>query len=79
MSDTRGNQDVDGEFDAGRRDFLRKASYTAPVLVVLGIAAHSREAGAQFPPPPSAPNPTGSNAKEPSEEDLLLQELENKD
>jgi len=65
--------------DAGRRDFLRKASYTAPVLVALGIAAHSREAGAALPPPPSAPNPTSSNAKEPTEEELLLQDLENKD
>lgn len=79
MSDTQSQQPPEQGIDSGRREFVKKAAYSAPVLVALGFAAHSKQAFGQFPPPPSAPNSTGTNAKEPSEEELLLQELEDKD
>lgn len=59
--------------DAGRRDFIRKASYTAPALIALGAAAHSRRAQGQFTGPPSAPE--GGNSA--PDDDQLLEDLEN--
>ena len=78
MSDTQSQQPPDQGVDSGRREFVRKAAYSAPVLVALGFAAHSKQAHGQFPPPPSAPNDSPAGV-DPTEEELLLQELERKD
>ena len=61
-----------GEIESrnSRRDFMRKASYTAPALVVLGVAAHSPMAKAQL---ASNPPPPGSKL---SEDEVLLEELQ---
>lgn len=46
---------------ASRREFIRKAAYSAPVLIALGSLSHIQNAAAQngsgpiFCPPPNAP------------------------
>ncbi len=73
MSDEPKKQQVKDAPDPGRRALLKKAGYTAPALVVLATASHSRKAGAAIPDPPSAPD--FGNSVDPGE-DELLQELE---
>jgi hypothetical protein len=53
---------------------VRKAAYTAPTLIMLGLASHSPKAGAQFPPPPSAPDSSLNSADDPITEDDVLEE-----
>ena len=78
MSDSTSKPAPEEGVDSGRREFVRKAAYTAPTLVVLGLAAHSDRAHGQFPPPPSAPST--NSAEEPiSEEDVLEEEWSRSD
>lgn len=72
MSESEKDEKPGEGVDESRRDFVRKASYTAPALIALGFAAHSPQAGAQGPPSPPAFGPS----TELKEEDPLLDEIE---
>ena len=46
--------------DSGRRSFIKKAGYTAPAVVALGLLGRSQGAHADFGDPPSLHNPASS-------------------
>lgn len=65
----------EGEVDASRRSFIKKASYSAPALITLGMAAHVRNAQGQgFGGPPSAP--AAPSSVDPIDDQLLLDEVQ---
>ena len=59
--------------DESRRRLIKKAAYTAPVLVAMGLAAHSPESSATLGSPPDPPT---SNGQEGFEDDPVLREFE---
>ena len=59
-----------------RRNLVKKAGYSAPVLVFLGAAGLSGRARAQFNGPPSAPATNSNNQLDEAEERLLLESQE---
>ncbi len=59
-----------------RRDLVKKAGYSAPVLVFLGAAGLSNRARAQFNGPPSAPATSSNSQLDDAEERLLLESQE---
>jgi len=77
VSVIKSRRPVEGEIDSEKREFVRKAAYSAPALIVLGLATHSRKASGQLPAPPSAPENQG--VENPEEDDTLLRELGNRD
>ena len=60
---------------SSRREFVRKAGYSAPVLLSLGSASLSSralaQAGGGFNGPPSAPAPSSNNQLDEAEERLI--------
>ena len=75
MSDKPKKQQEKDAPDPGRRALLKKAGYTAPALVVLATAGHSRKAGAQIGDPPSAPD--FGDSVDPNDDELLRELEEN--
>jgi hypothetical protein len=50
----KGSKNPRGKPETGRRSFLKKAAYSAPVLLAMGqlVKPESAHAESQLPPPP---------------------------